>query len=480
MRSRETVWKRLSLPVDLLVIGGGVTGAGVLLEASRRGLKAVLVERGDFASGTSSRSSKLVHGGLRYLKEGKLRLMRESVAEREALLREAPDLVHPMPFLMPHYRGQKPGRTVTQLGLLLYDVLAGRKQRDYVDSAQALKLEPGIARDGLLGAHIFADATTDDARLVLRLLNEAESLGGASLNYAPVTSFEEKNGTLHAAIVSDEVTGSTQRVSARAFINATGVFADALRGKLGEAPKLRPLRGSHLVIDRARLPLKHAVAFSHPADGRPVFAYPWIGTTLAGTTDLDHRADLQNEPSISSTEMQYLLEGLTAQFPAARIGRDDIISTFAGVRPVVSSGKARPSSESRDHVLLDEHGLITITGGKLTTFRPMALQALSAACKRAGIRIDMRPARIFARRETETRDRWEQLRHVLRAECVVHLDDLLLRRTRLGLQLRDGAAEIFPQIQTLCAEELHWDDATWQRELAAYRECIRNHYGVPA
>lgn len=501
MFSRDAVWEELARPLDLLVIGGGVTGAGVLLEAARRGLRAALVERGDFASGTSSRSSKLVHGGLRYLKTGKLRLTRESVHEREALLREAPGLVEPMPFMMPAYKHSRPGRMVTQLGLALYDRLAGRSDHGYLDAQHALEEEPAIAQSGLLGAHTFTDATTDDARLVLRLLSEAERFGARALNYAEALTVDREHGRASASLVRDIPGGREQRVAARTFINATGVFA----GVAG----MRPLRGSHLILERERLPLRHAVAFAHPADRRPVFAYPWSGVTLVGTTDLDHRADLRAEPSISADEVQYLLAALDAQFPAARITRDDIVSTFAGVRPVIGSG-ASPSSESRDSLLTEDRGVVTITGGKLTTFRPMALRALKFACKRAGTRIDLRPLRIFddaaptefphlngrygahARSVTDlarsgelqpiagTQTTWAELRYALRCESVLHLDDLLLRRTRLGLQLRGGAHELFPRLQALCAEELGWTDAAWEREAGLYRERIRTHYGVPA
>jgi glycerol-3-phosphate dehydrogenase len=240
-----------------------------------------------------------------------------------------------------------------------------------------------------------------------------------------------------------------------------------------------------------------------------VFAYPWAGVTLVGTTDLDHHADLRTEPSISADEVRYLLAALDAQFPAAHITRNDIVSTFAGVRPVIGTG-TNPSNESRDDVLIEDRGVVTITGGKLTTFRPMALRALKAACKRAGARIDIRAQRIlddapattftrlngrygvdarnvvdFAKAgELEaiagTQTTWAELRYALRGECVVHLDDLLLRRTRLGLQLRDGAKALFPRAQALCAEELGWDDAKWEREARMYRERIRTHYGVPA
>lgn len=504
-------WARLSRPLDLLVIGGGVTGAGVLLEAARRGLNAALVERDDFASGTSSRSSKLVHGGLRYLREGKLRLTRESVHERDALLREAPGLVEPMPFLMPQYRGKGPGKTLMQLGLSIYDALSGQRRHEYLNAAQTLARERAISAQNLLGAHLFYDATTDDARLVLRLLSEAESNGAVSLNYGEVMGLERNGrGQVGAVVVRDTVKQREQYVTARSFVNATGAFADALREKLHAHGKLRPLRGSHLLLDFERLPLQHAVAFAHPADGRPVFAYPWMGMTLAGTTDMDHRDDLSEEPSISREELRYLLEGLHAQFPDVHIEADDIVSTFAGVRPVIAGGHANPSRESRDQLLLDERGVITITGGKLTTFRPMALSALGAVGKRLGKRIDLQRTPIFKQaRPTAsvrlngrygaragelmdsalvgedqaiagTQTTWAELRYALRAECVVYLDDLLLRRTRLGLQLPDGGAEILGRVTQMCAHELGWDEERSRIEMSAYLRRIRTHYGLPA
>ena len=501
MHSREEAWELLARPLDVLVIGGGITGAGVLLEASRRGLRAALVERGDFAGGTSSRSSKLVHGGLRYLRQGNLRLTREAVHERETLLREAPGLVEPMPFIMPQYKRSKPGRIVVQLALSLYDALAGQKRHGYLDAQRTLQEEPEIARDGLLGAHTFYDATTDDARLVMRLLSEAQRCGGASMNYAESLAIEREGGRVTAAIVRDLIGDRQRRVRTRAIVNATGVFAGVRN--------MRPLRGSHLVLERERLPLRHAVAFAHPADRRPVFAYPWLGVTLVGTTDLDHREDLREEPAISSEELRYLLAALAAQFPQARISRNDVVSTFAGLRPVIGTG-AKPSSESRESVLIEEQGVTTTTGGKLTTFRPMALQALRAAGKRAKLQIDMRAQPIFAPAHATpfarlngrygpfasevlehsqggdlenvpgTNTTWAELRYALHAECVVHLDDLLLRRTRLGLQLRKGGEEIFPRVRALCSDELGWNDAAWRREADAYSERIRLHYGVPA
>ena len=485
MLSRAAAWERLMAPNDVLVIGGGVTGAAILLEAAHRGLRATLIERGDFASGTSSRSSKLVHGGLRYIKEGKLGLTRESVHERETLLREAHGLVDPMEFLLPHYRGGKPGRAITEFGLVLYDLLAGRKQHRYVSREEALQIAPLIDSTNLIGAHLYGDATTDDARLVLRLIQDAEDAGAAALNYVEAIQLVRRNDQVVGAAIRDGVTGAEWTASAQVVINATGVFADSLRGTLGEEPKIRPLRGSHLLIAHQRLPLSQAVAFMHPRDGRPVFAYPWLGMTLAGTTDLDHAENLRNEPSIAPEEVEYLLEALQYQFPHAGIARDHVISTYAGVRPIVTSGKTKPSQEGRDHLLLDEHGLITITGGKLTTFRPMALAALRAAAERLDRRIDLRAKPIFAHpgkygaHETHVAQIGE-LRWAVGFEKVEHLDDLLLRRTRLGLQHADGAAHLLADLRDLCMKELHWNNQRWEDETRAYLQHRKTYYGVPA
>jgi glycerol-3-phosphate dehydrogenase len=503
----------------VLVVGGGVTGAGILLEASRRGLRALLVERGDFASGTSSRSSKLVHGGLRYLKEGKIGLARESVREREELLRDAPGLVEPIHFLMPHYPGSKPGTMALSVGLAVYDAFAGRRLHRFVDRDEALRLVPALAERRLRGAHVYLDATTDDARLVLRLLRDSEAHGATALNYVAAATLIRHRGRVVGARLEDVASDRTAEVRARVVVNATGVFADALRGEVGERPRLRPLRGSHLLLHDWRLPLAYAVAFSHPGDGRPVFAYPWLGMTLVGTTDLDHRANLADEPSISPEEVEYLLAGLHAQFPSGAIDGGDVVSTYAGVRPVVGTGKADPSREGREHVVWREHGLITVTGGKLTTFRPMALETLRAAMPRLRRRVDLRPRPVFtpapepdapphlgaawrrrlaglhgARAQSLVDGAapdelspiegasalWAELRFAAREEHVMRLDDLLLRRTRVGLSFADGGEHLFARVREICAAELGWNDERFDREAAAYRSLRRSHYGVPA
>jgi glycerol-3-phosphate dehydrogenase len=480
MLKRGEALDRLNEPWDLLVVGGGVTGAGVLLEASRRGLRAVLVERNDFASGTSSRSSKLVHGGLRYLTHGQIALTREAVLEREALLREAPGLVMPMPFLFPHYRGKKPGRVPTEIALTLYDVLAGRRTHRFLHAEAAIAVEPTIERRSLTGAHLYYDATTDDAGLVIALLEEAQLHGGVAVNYTEVLALERDARGFRQALVRDRESGLQLHVSAGCIVNATGVFADELRSTFGAAAKLRPLRGSHLTFEHARLPVRHAVAFPHPADGRPVFAYPWLGTTLVGTTDLDHDVDLRAEPSISSAEVQYLFDALDSQFPDVPIRRDEVIASFAGVRPIVRTGKSTPSGERRDHLLLVEDGLVTITGGKMTTFRPMALAALGAASRQLGKRLDLRRRPVFATPPHQSaEDPLVRLTYALQTGCVVHMDDLLLRRTRIGLQRRDGGAVYYDALRPLCAQHLGWNDARFDAERAGYERTLHEHYRLP-
>ena len=508
---------------DLLVIGGGITGAGILLEAARRGLKALLVEQKDFAWGTSSRSSKLVHGGLRYLKEGRFALTRESVRERESLLRDAPGLVEPQGFAFGDYPGRKPGRRSFLLGLAIYDRMAGqaRAPRHYFGRDEFLALAPHIDDANLRGGICYTDAQTDDARLVLRVLEEAQVHGGMAINYLRVQALQRTGGQVGGALLRDALTGSDYPVTARVTINATGAWADGLRGGVPATPgrRLRPLRGSHLVLPAWRLPLAQAVSLMHPHDGRPVFAFPWEGATLVGTTDLDHAGDMAAEASITQQEVDYLLAALDCQFPALALGRDDIVATFAGVRPVLDSGQADPSKEARDHALWLEDGLLTVTGGKLTTFRVIALDALKAArpllphwrdalaplpvfAPPPPLPFDRRLApgqarRLQGRHGTRaaalveaalpgelamiprTLTCWAELRWAARHEAVQRLDDLLLRRTRIGILVPNGGAHLLPRVRAVCQRELGWNDARWSAEVAAYLALVARHYSVP-
>jgi glycerol-3-phosphate dehydrogenase len=521
---RQEAWSRLDQDWDIIVIGGGITGAGILREAVRLGLKALLVEQRDFAWGTSSRSSKLVHGGLRYLKEGKFRLTRASVRERQRLLAEGPGLIDPLGFLLTNYQGDNPGRWTFRAGLSLYDLMALQWSHRQYSPLELRLLAPHISEDGLEGGLRYGDAQTDDARLTLRVILEAVAAGGVALNYVYAEALlrDEAGQVIGVQLKrTDSAPFDKADVHARVVINATGAWADGLRGQLDEPARIRPLRGSHLLFPAWRLPVAQAISFLHPIDRRPVFIFPWEGVTLVGTTDVDHDQPLDVEPAISPQEVAYLMAAVAHQVPSLHLTLADVVSTFAGVRPVIGTGQEDPSKESRDHVVWEEEGLLTITGGKLTTFRLIALDALRAVRHRLPAMpeprhdlpvldaVDEWSIAAAVRLERAARRRllgrygvdagalvqaaqpgelgpipgvvalWAELRWAARAEAVVHLDDLLLRRVRLGLLLPQGGQALLPRIRAICQPELGWDDATWQAEESAYLALWRRHYSLP-
>jgi glycerol-3-phosphate dehydrogenase len=508
---------------DILVIGGGITGAGILLEASRRGLRALLVEQRDFAWGTSSRSSKLVHGGLRYLAQGHVGLTREAVQEREALLRDAPGLVEPQGFAFADY-GASPRKRRTMLaGLALYDLFAGRREAHWLAADEFALRAPNAASAKLAGGIVYTDARTDDARLVLRTLAEARRHGGEALNYVSAQAlFSEGDRITGASLRDNADSGAQYEVRAKLVIDACGAWSGML-GACG--PRLRPLRGSHLILPAWRLPLAQAISLMHPADGRPVFAFPWEGATLVGTTDVDHQGGLAKEASITRVELDYLMAALQAQFPQLDLKERDVIATYAGVRPVIDSGAdGAPSKAGRENAITSKEGLVSVTGGKLTTFRAIALDTLRQAQKQlpgwndalapcriydpapvpvplpqAGRRVPASSLRRLAGRygaqaqalldaaqadELEiipgTETLWAELRWAARAEAVLHLDDLLLRRVRIGLLLRGGGQEQMARIRAICQPELAWSDARWEAQAAAYSQLWKTHYSLPA
>jgi glycerol-3-phosphate dehydrogenase len=533
---RDEIWSQLDRDWDVLVVGGGITGAGIFREAARLGLRTLLIEKRDFGWGTSSRSSKLVHGGLRYLKERKVRLTRASVYERERLLDEGPGLIDPLGFLLATYEGDRPGRWTYTAGLSVYDLLALQWSHRHYTAEDFQMLAPHITQAGLKGGFRYGDAQTDDARLVLRLIREAVADGAAqpagcalALNYVAAKRVL-RDTSQHAAPVMgvrlrDEspygaAADRTADVYAKVVINATGAWADRLREGIGVQPSIRPLRGSHLIFPSWRLPVAQAVSFLHPVDRRPVFIFPWEGITLVGTTDVDHHQPLDDEPCISPGEVAYLMAAVEAQFPSLQLTLDDVISTFAGVRPVIGTGKKDPSRESRDHVVWEESGLLTVTGGKLTTFRLIALDALKVVRHRLPelpsmddevpvlnpVDVDLPEAkhldeaarrRLLGRHASDaqalvaaampeelepipgTQTLWAELRWGARAEGVVHLDDLLLRRVRLGHLLPRGGESLLPRVRALCQPELGWDDARWEGEERAYLDLWRQCYSLP-
>jgi glycerol-3-phosphate dehydrogenase len=517
---RDRIWQSINQPWDILIIGGGITGAGILREATRLGMHTLLVDQSDFAWGSSSRSSKLVHGGLRYLKEGKVLLTRDSVHERNQLLHEGPGLIDPLGFLLTVYKGDFPGRWTYTMGLTVYDLLALRWDHEYYSPQDFQLLAPHISQDDLQGGFRFGDAQTDDARLTLRVIREAVADGATAINYVKAQKLLIKQQDVKGVLLSDILEHKQAEVFVRVVINATGSWADFLRKEIGGSPHIRPLRGSHLIFPSWCLPVAQAVSFLHPFDHRPVFIFPWENVILVGTTDVDHGHSLDEEPMISPDEVAYLMAAVESQFPSMSISLDDVISTYSGVRPVIGSGKHNPSEESRDHVIWQENGLFTVTGGKLTTFRLIALDVLKAirhrlpempepksdmpvlnqidrklpgcddlreACRRRLLGRYGSEALLLvkAARSGEMENipgieyLWAELRWAARSEGVCHLDDLLLRRTRLGLILPNGAESIFPVVKQLCFDELNWDDQRWQEELSAYCSLVARSYSLP-
>lgn len=515
---RQRAWARVTTGWDVVVVGGGITGAAVLREAAGRGLKALLLEQGDFASGASSRSSKLVHGGLRYLAQGAVGLTWASVRERDRLLAELPGLVEPIGFLLAAYRRDALGPRALGVGLTLYDWLGQGAPHRRLAPADLSMLAPRLSLDGLAGAFWYRDAQTDDARLVVRTLLEGADAGGEALSRARVEELSTRDGRVTGVVVRDLETGATALAPARAVVNATGAWADALRAEVGGRPVMRPLRGSHLLFPQWRFPVAQAVAFRHPRDGRPLFAYPWEGLTLLGTTDRDHPGRLE-EPVMTTEEARYLVEAARGAFPELGLEVRDAVASYAGVRPVVGTGVADPSKESREHVVWNERGLVTVTGGKLTTFRALAREALGALEKlvpgprrraRRGQgafseaagptvghlepherrRLEGRHGRRAAAlceaarpgeltRVGDTAVLWAELRWALRAERVVHLEDVLLRRVRLGLVLPEGGRELLPRVSAMCREELGWDARRWGEEVERYQETWQRQHRAP-
>jgi glycerol-3-phosphate dehydrogenase len=396
---------------EVVVIGGGITGAGVALDAASRGYSVALLERGDYAVGTSSRSSKMVHGGLRYLQNFDLGLVREALLERALMVRLAPHLVYPTPFLVAALGEERRDRKLG-LGLNMYDVMAttraGRSRRERraareeegddsywspdrhrtIDRDEVLELVPALAAREPKDAYLFYDCQTDDVRLVLTVLGEAERFGAVTLNGAEVTEILSANGTATGVAFVEEESGERIEVAADHVVNATGVFADRIRPEelLGEedVPRIAPSRGTHLLIDQADLPMGEAACIVPAGEGRMIFSLPWYGRTLVGTTDNDFEGDTVH-PRPAEEDVAYLLEAVN-DFFGTSLGESDLVGAYAGVRPLISTGDPRKSVDiSRKAELYEtSSGMLTITGGKLTTWRRMAKQTVDRLVEREG------------------------------------------------------------------------------------------------
>jgi glycerol-3-phosphate dehydrogenase len=526
---------------EVLVVGGGITGAGVALDAASRGYSVALLERGDYAVGTSSRSSKMVHGGLRYLQNFDLGLVREALLERQLMVRLAPHLVYPTPFLVASLGEERRDRKLG-LGLNMYDVMAttraGRRRRasreepeDYywspdrhrtIDRDEVLELVPALAPRDPHDAYLFYDCQTDDVRLVLTILGEAERFGAVTLNGAEVTEVLAKNGKAAGAAFVEEESGERLEVSADHVVNATGVFADQVKPEelLGEedVPRIAPSRGTHLLIDQKDLPMGKAACIVPAGAGRMIFSLPWYGRTLVGTTDNDFDGDTVH-PRPAADDVEYLLSAVN-DFFGTSLGESDLVGAYAGVRPLISTGDPRKSVDiSRKAELYEtSSGMLTITGGKLTTWRRMAKQTVDRLVEREGreapchtdeipLGMEARPGDLevpdgvgeeataqlafryghaarkvldIARAEPELARPIAPGRPDLLAEVVLaarheqarSVADVLLRRTRLGIlaapELRTAKA-VRPVADALGAE-LGWSRRQRSREAEAWLE----------
>jgi glycerol-3-phosphate dehydrogenase len=503
---------------DAVVIGGGITGAGILRECTRLGIRAILLEKHDFAWGTSSKSSKMVHGGLRYLASGQIGLTRDAVHERQRLLSELAGLVEPLTFIMGHYAGEFPPAFLFNGLLSVYDSLAGQRLHHRYDPQELPFWAASMKPADLKAFTCFQDAITDDARLTFRVIQQACREGASALNYCAVEEvLRHSNGQVSGVRFVDRVGGDTFTIEADTVFNATGAWASALQAGTNEKTRLRPLRGSHLVFPAWRLPVALSISYLHPQDKRPVFVFPWEGVTVAGTTDLDHSLHPENDIAITEEEVRYLLDGLNHILPSARLTAADVISTWAGVRPVISRGKGtKPSAEKREHSIWNDKGLVTVAGGKLTTFRLIARDAIKVAAP--FINCSEKPlsattAEVFHasvdvtdRYPTAQQRRWfgrygeegarfiraqpgkriaatpywlGELNWILRHEVVQHLDDLMLRRTRLGNILPDGGQKILSQIAPLCQSCLGWNNSRWRRECERYKTIFGRYFSLP-
>jgi len=528
----DPLWRQRALaglaePFDLIVLGGGITGCGIFLDAAQRGLRVLLLERGDIASGTSSRSSKLIHGGLRYLKRMQFHLTHLAARERDRMLAVDPHLVWPIRFLYPVYQGGRPPGWQVEIGLRLYDRISrgriadGRRRHQRLTPQDLERSAPGVSTEGLAVTFAYGDAATDDARLTLAVASTGTAYGGLLLTRIELEDgVRDASGRLRGLRFRDLETGEVHAAEASLVVNAAGAWVDAVRHRLGIAgARVRPSRGSHLIFARERLPITEAVTIPSPDDGRPVIFIPHPEGVLAGTTDLFHDGDL-DDPRPSSEEVGYLLRSVQAAFPGRSIGPEDVRGAFAGLRPIVDAGARDPSAASREEALWEEAGLLSVAGGKLTTWRAMAEEVVdralrllpperagqAAPCATAGTPVGSPAPRdladrlravhgaeppvaagmarrlgglawtasALARGPEELRPLLDgtdlcaaEVRGHLRHGAVARLEDLLLRRARFGLWDPPVARALVPRLAPLFREELGWSAERWDRETEA-------------
>jgi len=516
--NRDEMMSRLldrTEPWDMLIIGGGATGIGIAVDAASRGYDILLVEQSDYGKGTSSRSTKLIHGGVRYLQQGNITLVMEALKERGILRENAPHLVHDLAFIVPNYDWWE--APFYGIGLKVYDLLAGRfgfGPSKMLSTAETVKRIPTLKTQGLRGGVIYYDGQFDDARLLINLVRTAAGQGATLLNYARVVSFtSDRAGYLNGAIFEDMETGTEHSIRARVVINATGPFADQLRkmDDPGASPLISPSQGIHLVFDKSYLPGNSAIMVPHTKDGRVMFAIPYLGATLVGTTDTPID-DIPLEPRAQPEEIDFILEtaGLYLQKAPSR---DDILSVFAGIRPLVgASDDKNTASLSRDHTInISNSGLLTIAGGKWTTYRQMAEDCVGHAATLAGLEprvcatkrlnihgyhtspqkfgtlavygSDAPAIQDLVRADAQRQERIHpalpalcgEVVWAVRFEAARTIEDFLARRTRSLFLNARVAREAAPKVASLMAAELGFN-AQWESEqVAAFQHISRGY-----
>jgi len=514
---------------DLAVIGGGATGLGVALDAAARGFSVVLLEAEDFSQGTSSRATKLVHGGVRYLAQGNVSLVREALHERATLLANAPHLAQPLAFVMPGFHWWERG--FYGIGLKMYDALAGSRglgATEFLSSAETRALLPTVRRRGLMGGVKYWDGQFDDARLAVALARTAVARGAVMLNHCPVTALRREAGKVRGVIARDAETGVTLTIAAKCVVNATGVWVDDLRNmdRDAGAPEkpgiVAPSQGVHLVVDRAFMPGTHALLVPKTEDGRVLFAVPWLGKTILGTTDTP-REDVVREPAPFAEEVQFILREAGRYLDKAP-KREDVRSIWVGLRPLVRHGDEDGDNTkqlSREHtVLVGRSGMVTVTGGKWTTYRAMAEDVLErcfdrqllpriakgvtvqlpllGASRRAGVSLTQAPgehlygSEVALLRSLRGADRWlwrdpesgqgglseAMVRFAVRHEMARSVEDVLARRSRLLFLDAAEAARQAGAVAAILADELGvaFDAAASQR---AFEALARQYHTLP-
>jgi glycerol-3-phosphate dehydrogenase len=522
-------------PVDVLVVGGGITGAGIARDAALRGFRTALVDKGDFGSGTSSHSSRLIHGGIRYLEQFDFRLVREASRERRVLLTIAPHLVRPLAFLLPVYRGARVPAWKVRAGMWLYDLLAAFhnvRMHRWLGPKATRRVEPSLRERDLQGAALYYDAQTDDARLVLATMRSAARAGALVASYTETTALLKPDGRVRGATLRDELNGQVSTVRALVVVNAAGPWVDEVR-RLDDPraePLLRLTKGVHVVVPRARLDHTHAVTLTSPIDGRVMFVLPWQEESYIGTTDTD-AVGSPDDQRATAEDVVYLLRSANALFPLARLGPQDVVATWAGLRPLLRPAHdVAPSEASREHRIVESaSGLLSIAGGKLTTYRVMAcdmvdrvaasLHALDGRPRRPSPPTDRMPLpggetadleilveaavargasqtiarHLVYRYGSETaavlnqveRDRalgvpivvgqpdiWAEVAHAVEREMAVRLEDVLVRRLHLFYATRDQAVAPSEAVADFLARALGWDAARRSREVTAYQALV--------